>query len=338
MLSIIVALPGQASFPRQCMESLLTQTYADWEVLVFPYGALPQWEYPDDDRVRISSKTEASLTDALNEGICQAKGEYILFLDPDTWLDEDALAVWMELVQEDDLDLLRFGCIREYRTRNMVAKLPFVSQEVCRGEAVKTICRQTVGLIESELAYTERINGLSMANFCIYRKSVMDEHGLRFENVADIKLFSDCLFNIAYLMKANSFRYLEAALCHCETPQSYGLSPVYRESYLDRQCQFFQKLRALAEENEDPSFLEAYHNRVIFSTLDICLNVLKSGKDKKAQYKEFKLLRNSTEHRLAYKTLQLGKLPSAWKMYYFFAKYGLTRRLFAMTKTIRAYQ
>lgn len=336
-VDIILPVDGAKEYPRQCMDALLTQTYTDSSVLLVSYNAKPQWELGDDSRVQLSH-SDGSLTDALNLGIREAKGEYILFLDPDTWLDEDALEILIDEALAEDLDMVRFNCIREYRDKNMVPKNPILPDRVCRGEDVAKACRLTLGLTDRQMAHTEWINGLAMANFCMYRKVIIDENGLKFENVANEKLFSDCLFNIHFLEKAQSFWYMKAALCHCMTPEAYGLSPDYRENLLARQQQFFEKLRQWVDRQEDPRFLVAYYNRVACSTLEIGLNALKSNKTKKEQYREFKELRKSPVHRAAYRMLELRSLPAAWKMYYFYAKYGFTRRLYSMTKTIRSYQ
>lgn len=337
MVSVVVAADGAKEYPRQCVDSLLAQTYTDVAVWLVSYNTRPQWEPHDDSRVQVLY-SDGTLTDALNLGIQEAKGEYILFMDPDTWLDEDALEIFADEAEAEELDILRFNCIREYRNRSMVPQNPILPDRVCRGEDVMKACRLTVGLTDRQMVHTEWINGLAMANFCLYRKAVIDENGLQFEAVADKKLFSDCLFNARFLAKAQSFQYMKVALCHCMTPEAYGLNTEYQEDFLARQQQFFQKLREFVDCQEDPRFLEAYYNRVACSTLEIGLNVLKSNKSKKEMYWEFKALRKSAVHRNAYKMLSLRCLPAAWKMYYFYAKYGFTRRLYSMTKTIRAYQ
>ena len=337
MLSVIITVDGTNEYPQQCVESLLNQTYENKEILVIPYGQMPQWKLPENPELCMS-ETVCDRVEAQNQGIRMAKGEYILFMDPDTWLDEDALEIFADEAEAEELDILRFNCIREYRTRSMVPQNPLLPAEVQRNEQVERICRLTVGLTDRDMAYTEWINSLSMANFCLYRKAVIDENKLQFEAVADKKLFSDCLFNAKFLAKAQSFLYMKVALCHCMTPEAYGLNTEYQADFLARQQQFFAKLRAFVESREDPRFLEAYYNRVACSTLEIGLNVLKSDKSKKEMYREFKAIRKSAIHRNAYKMLSLRCLPAAWKMYYFYAKYGFTRRLYSMTKTIRAYQ
>lgn len=337
-ISIVVSANGAKPYPQQCIDSLLSQTYTDIQVLLISYSSRPQWEVqPEDARLQVLC-CDGAHTDALNLGIREAKGEYILFLDPDTWLDADALEILIDEALAEELDMVRFNCIREYRDKNMVPKNPILPDRVCRGEDVAKACRLTVGLTDRQMAHTEWINGLAMANFCMYRKAIIDENDLKFENVEDEKLFSDCLFNIHFLEKAQSFWYMKAALCHCMTPESYGLSPDYRENLLARQLQFFEKLREWVDRQEDPRYLVAYYNRVACSTLEISLNALKSDKPKKEQYREIKEIRKSPVHRAAYRMLELRSLPAAWKMYYFYAKHGFTRRLYSMTKTIRSYQ
>ena len=88
-LSIIIPVyHTQDTLPR-CLDSILRQSFTDYEVILVDDGSddgCPQLcdEYTRKDaRIRVIHKENGGLSDARNAGILQAKGEYITFIDSD---------------------------------------------------------------------------------------------------------------------------------------------------------------------------------------------------------------------------------------------------------------
>ena len=100
----------------QCIESVLCQTFRDFQLILIDDGSPDRsGEICDsyaqaDDRICVVHKPNGGLSDARNVGISYAKGEYVLFLDSDDWWGhEDDLSLIDNALRNDRPDILLFG-------------------------------------------------------------------------------------------------------------------------------------------------------------------------------------------------------------------------------------
>lgn len=95
-VSVIITCHNYGKYLDQCLRSVYEQTYKDFEIIVVNDGSTDETakvlETHNDIRV-ITHVIPQGLTISSNEAIKQSKGDYILRLDADDWLHEDALAV-----------------------------------------------------------------------------------------------------------------------------------------------------------------------------------------------------------------------------------------------------
>ncbi len=97
MFSVIVPVYNVEKYLHRCVDSILNQTYGDFEVLLIDDGSpdrCPQIcdEYAQKDpRVKVIHKPNGGLVSARNAGILAARGDYICYVDSDDWADESML-------------------------------------------------------------------------------------------------------------------------------------------------------------------------------------------------------------------------------------------------------
>lgn len=95
LVSVIIPVYKVESYLRQCVDSVLAQTYTDFEIILVDDGspdgcpAICDEYAAKDSRVKVMHKENGGLSDARNVGIKGAKGEYLLFLDSDDYLDTE---------------------------------------------------------------------------------------------------------------------------------------------------------------------------------------------------------------------------------------------------------
>lgn len=344
LISIVLPTYNVKDYIEACIGSLTEQTYENLEILIVDdgstdgTGALCDELSESDARIRVFHKENGGTHTARNMGIREARGQYIMFLDPDDWLDTDTFQKLIAKIRECDPDAVRFGYVREFPTHSIRKDNTFLPETLCQGEACKRVCRQTLGLIGQELAHPENMNYLASACFCLYKKSIIDKNGLTFYNIREIATFSDGLFNIRFLQKAERFLYVDEPFYHYRKFSSGAATSNYRTDFLHKQMILFGILKSIAEEENSKEFSEAYRNRVAFSTMEMCLNALKSDQKAGKQYQEIKQVLKNPEHKAAYKDFALKLLPLKWKVYYFLAKAGWTLPVFLMTKVMRFIQ
>jgi len=118
-LSIIVPLYNSARYLPRCMNSLLHQDIPldDYEILLINDGS------PDDSgevaesyaekysNIKVFSKENGGTSSARNVGIKNAAGKYLYFVDPDDYVLENSLGNLLQRMEDESLDVLRFGYI-----------------------------------------------------------------------------------------------------------------------------------------------------------------------------------------------------------------------------------
>ena len=114
-VSLIVPVFNTAPFLRECLESVLAQTFPDWELVCVDDGSTDDSprilaEYSArDERIVVLRQSNSGQGAARNAGLGKARGEYVLFLDSDDLLDSGALSDLVKICDADRLDHLIFG-------------------------------------------------------------------------------------------------------------------------------------------------------------------------------------------------------------------------------------
>ena len=97
---------------RKCLDSILAQTFQDYECLLIDDGSKDSSpaicdEYAaKDPRFKAYHKSNGGLSDARNYGIERAQGVYTIFFDPDDWVDADCLTDMYAKAVETDADMV----------------------------------------------------------------------------------------------------------------------------------------------------------------------------------------------------------------------------------------
>ena len=108
MISVIVPVYKVEKYLRRCVDSILNQSYTDFELLLIDDGSpdgCPQIcdEYARlDNRVRVFHKPNGGLSDARNYGLDQISGDYVSFIDSDDYVGPDYLKILIELAEKYD--------------------------------------------------------------------------------------------------------------------------------------------------------------------------------------------------------------------------------------------
>lgn len=101
-VSVVIPVYNSAKYLRECLDSIIAQTFSDWEVVAVDDGSSDDSpaildEYAaKDSRIKVIHKVNGGVSAARNDGLAAASGEYVLFVDSDDFLDKSALQVSYE--------------------------------------------------------------------------------------------------------------------------------------------------------------------------------------------------------------------------------------------------
>jgi len=123
-ISIIVPCYNQAHFLSDAIESLLQQTFTDWECIIVNDGSTDNTEEiaqdlsREDERIRVITQQNKGLSAARNTGGYYAKGEFLQFLDADDKIEMSKLAIQLEyLKSHPEIDVV-FSDARYFTTED----------------------------------------------------------------------------------------------------------------------------------------------------------------------------------------------------------------------------
>ena len=142
-ISVIIPTYNVEKYIDQCLDSLQSQTFDNFEVLCVDDGSDDQTrerirEYGKaDSRIRLIEMPHCGLAGVMrNEGIRQAKGDYCLFLDGDDFFEPEMLEHSLRKAREDDADICMFDArmyyeaTKTYKKSDVILKTEYIPEQI----------------------------------------------------------------------------------------------------------------------------------------------------------------------------------------------------------------
>ncbi|MBQ7340052.1 MAG: glycosyltransferase [Clostridia bacterium] len=335
-VSIIVPIYNVIDYFDECVSSLVNQTYKDIEILLVDDGSNDGSENlcdvwgERDDRIVVIHKENGGTHSARNLGIEKALGDYCMFIDPDDWFDIDTVEKLVQKIEETNADAIRFNYVKEFDGVSEKTTNSLLEEKLYEGEECLEIARKTLGLIKKELKNIQNFNFLASVCFCMYKRKTIVDNEVKFTSMREIGTFSDGLFNLEFFLKAKSFYYVDEYFYHYRKTNVGSCTSNYREGFFDKNQVLLGKIKNLVEPYfDDKDFLGAYHNRIAYSVLEICLNETKRDCKSSVKRKAIKKVLKNKLYRSGVKHFKLKYLPLKWKGFYLFIK---LKNAFVITK------
>ena len=210
LISVIVPVYKVEQYLDRCINSLVSQTYQNLEIILVDDGSpdrcpeiCDEWAQKDG-RIRVIHKPNGGVSSARNAGLEQARGEWVFFVDSDDFLPETALEGLMERQKEYGADLVcgSFHIIkrgnksfdktypeRAIPRQDFADNLPFLVDELYWSACGKLFCTHIVrkhnivfpqGIPMGEDAtfsyrYLSRVSAIVTTGHCVYHYDMMRE-------------------------------------------------------------------------------------------------------------------------------------------------------------------
>lgn len=210
-VSIIVPVYNSEKTLSRCIESILNQSYSEFELLLIDDGSSDKsyticQEYSIcDERVRLYHQENRGASSARNLGLEHVTGEYIMFVDADDHIEIDMLSVLLNYAVKEQAEFIMCGMVLDIYNKNGVLKTSITHtnpHRVITGNA--NIPEGIVDLVESE-----KISGPCCK---LIKASIINEHKLRMPT--HIALQEDLYFNLNVLSLVNKICIISEVLYH----------------------------------------------------------------------------------------------------------------------------
>ena len=198
-VSVIVPIYNGEKFIHQCVDSILSQTFDDWELILVDVGSTDNCaricdEYvAADERVIVIHGTNKGVSIARNIGLAAASGEYVAFCDGDDYFKENLLERTYTIAKEQNADVVSFNLERLSQNG---------SQEVEESKALDIIDLDQDNRFDFLYKVaTWRTKGWQACR-SIFRRRIIAEHHIKFCDTCG-NFAEDLGFTLEYLLYAS---------------------------------------------------------------------------------------------------------------------------------------
>lgn len=343
-ISIIIPVYNMELYIGRCLDSLLSQSFEDLEIIVVNDGSndssgnLIDHYAEIDHRVVPVHKKNGGVSSARNEGLRKAKGAYIGFVDPDDWVDSTMYEVLHHTAVHENADIVMCTYLREFGTHTSEKKFPAPDRVVYRHDEVQSkMLRRLIGPIAEELAMPDYLDAWGTVWSKLYRASLIKENGLQFVDLDLIGSNEDTLFNIHAFHKADSFVFLNRPFYHYWRSNSASITSTYNPLLESKFENLYDTMHAFIEDNQlSVEYLSALKNRICLNTLGLGLNLISKGNSVSTLHKIAALKALVTRDRAtpSFDQFEVHHCPVIWKVFFICAKYKFATGLYLMLRAI----
>lgn len=194
LISIIIPIYNAEKYLRQCLNSIISQTYQDWECILVDDGssdgspAICDEYVKKDSRFKVVHKSNEGVSAARNDGLEKAKGEWIYFCDADDRLyDENSLNTLLRLTENADLAVAGYVALDEETQKEVHLEL----------------IRPYTGVLDGRSYIFEYLESKKLIGFIghlwnkLFKREIIDTEQFRF--ATDQYYAEDLLFVVQYV-------------------------------------------------------------------------------------------------------------------------------------------
>lgn len=252
-LSVIVPVYNASSYIKRCIDSILRQTFQEFELIVVNDGStdnsldILRSILPQKENIKLYSQSNQGVSATRNYGISLSKGKYVTFIDSDDYIEPSFIETLLATISEEKYDLVMSGT--SYRQDGLEIKTVTFSNDVWTTEELA----DKYNYIDS----TTSIHGK------LYKKEIIDKYNLKFDT--SMSFAEDRDFNIEFIKHIHSAKNISyAGYIYCtDIPDS--LSKKSYQYKFKNDCIYWDKVSSLNHSNEFNTYTA---NRLFHSIVD----------------------------------------------------------------------
>lgn len=268
LVSVIIPVYNSESYLHRCVDSLLTQSYTDFELILVDDGSRDSSsdicdEYArKDGRIKVFHKENAGVSSARNLGLDNATGEFVVFVDSDDWVDIHFLEYLYTAVHKEKADIAVCEIINYYGHKIKISNNSLIEKDKC-------------AYIKYQI-----IAGFTSVCNMMFNREFIEANRLRFEKV---RYSEDFIFSIKAICLSKRITYVANHLYYYDrTNEISALHHYPDDMYKDLLYGDALMIDFFKEEGYFDDFKREIYWRVLANKRELVLSVNK--------HKEFKKL------------------------------------------------
>ena len=241
LVSIIISAYNTEQYIRQCLNSVINQTFKDFEVIVIndfysdnTYKIIEEFKQKDDRFTVINSEKNYGLGFARNQGLKVAKGKYITFIDSDDWVKNNYVETLYSTIEKHNADFVS----ADYTLYNNATSAYFQDKKNL------TFYKQS-DFYNFEIT-EENIKKqilLDTPNICVWAKIFKREFLLSNNIYFKIEFFEDNLFIWEVIANSKKFLFIKDSIYYYRLNRKGSFVDTHRNKFIFYNSVLFENLK-----------------------------------------------------------------------------------------------
>ncbi|GAB6393520.1 MAG: glycosyltransferase family 2 [Treponematales bacterium] len=321
-ISIIVPVYNVEPYLRRCLDSVLAQTFTDWECVIVDDGspdgcpAICDEYAARDSRIRVIHKQNAGLGFARNSGLEIAAGEFVAFVDSDDFVDAAMYEALYRTAREYRLDTVYCGLFFFRDEHHKTPRKEVDEFTIFRGR--QEVDAFLLDYIGPEPSFPVNHKYMKAVWRALYSRELIKNNHLEFYSEKEIAS-EDILFSIDYLTKASAVGFLpEHFYYYCYNNSS--ISKSISRNMIEKIKMLLKAVDKKLERYFSPDEYKIHYYRLILAYFTYILKI-ESRLNQKHKNRAILDCRNDALFSDLFNTYPFYKLPIKSKLFYWCAKY-----------------
>ena len=240
--SVVVPVYNVQDYLQRCADSILKQSYQSFEIILVDDGSTDSSGRLCDELARqqkaisVVHKENGGLGSARNAGLDACRGEYVLFVDSDDWIEQNTLENIHSRLSAMTVDIVTYGYIKRENEEAVLKEVAaFPEGHYDRQQIQNRILPDSIA---REPAFNQvKLPTQLSACMCAYRRGFLEKYHIRFESEREI-LSEDWLFNICCLTRAENMIVIHDCFYNYDTREG-SLSQSYKADTYERKRKLY---------------------------------------------------------------------------------------------------
>ena len=243
LVSVVIPVYNVEKYLEQCIQSVLSQSYKNLEIILFDDGSTDRSgsicdKYAKENpEIRVIHKNNEGLGMARNTGIDISNGDFLFMLDSDDYIDPEEIENQYRTIAENNVDAVYLGYIAVDEDGKYLGKHVYKDEVFVGSDAKNKLLPKMLGSMDG--CENDRIE--MAASPLLYSMRPIREHNLRFVSERDL-ISEDFVFNIDYLEVANGACTCSRTGCYYRQV-SHSLSHKYREDRFEKFKTYYEYIQ-----------------------------------------------------------------------------------------------
>lgn len=333
LISVIVPIYNVEPYLRECLDSILSQSYKNLEIIMINDGSQDNCgnicdEYAEKySNFNVIHKKNQGLGPARNTGLEKVTGKYVMFLDSDDYIDSDFIELLYQKIENNNVDYVKSGFRRVDNDKKILGTTIY-SNEIFKENEVRLDFAPR--LIASAPNKKDSFEPSVCAS--LYKTDVINNNNIRFLSEKNpATSCEDLIFNLEYLQLANgacsisdigyNYRYNE---------KSY--TTAYRADRLDNSFALYKYIKRVLKELNYNEFVFSRLDTMIFIKIRKCISHEKKSISGNSVYRSLNNIKNICNdcrvQKIAREYLLNNKIKLSRKVFLYMIKYKMFRLLY----------